>query len=48
MFDTTMFETGYDPLTGFILTTAAVVLVVLIQLWRGRRAARQSNTRKRQ
>lgn len=42
MLDTTIFKTDYDPLTGFILTTAVVVLVVLIQLWRGRRAARQS------
>lgn len=35
---------GYDPLTGFILITAIVVLVVVITLWRGRRLAQLSKT----
>lgn len=47
MFNTTIFDHAYDPLTGFILTTAVVILVVGIQLWRGRKAERQSRARTR-
>lgn len=38
-----MFTNQLDPLTGFLTTLAAVALVILITLWKGRRMAQRNN-----